>query len=208
MTIHVVISYFEKEECGYLLGTDSSLSLINKEKKVNFLSEKAFFSKNTIGLLGGTFDAKNFNNLMEDYNDLLKNLDGVFENIVDGKNYFEVPLIKNSKGYRMFLAKKSDEILELYRLSSGGNKEYWHKAQLLHSLQRNSSELSTMWYSILSEHYLETKQEHNYNLEECIDMAIAALNPKTRTQDGKIYTPGPSHLYIVNFNGITTLPIP
>ncbi len=202
MTLHCIVSFFEKDDHGYLLGSDSVIGRLTEGKVVEkFLAEKAFLSDNSIGLIGGNFSLTAKSSLEEAFYSEMKSLDGVFEEVEELKDYSSIPLLKHAIKYRLFIAKRNPEHLKLYRISSVGDDK--NKAKIIHSLEKDSYESSKIWYSVLSNSYFMINNKKRFTLEEAIGVATSALNPQIDN-----YDPGPSHLYVVSFNRIERLPIP
>ncbi|MBI4919520.1 hypothetical protein HY837_06310 [archaeon] len=201
MTIHCVVSFFEKEDCGYLLGSDSCIGRVAKDKVVDhFLAEKAFFSENSIGVIGGAFSINSAKDVEKSFYSKMRSLDGVFEDVDEVKDYSHIPMLESAQKYRLFVAKRNQDGLKLYRVSSVGENQ--NKARIIHSFDKESYESSKIWYSILSNSYFVINNKDRFNLEQAIDVANSALNPQIDD-----YDPGPSHLYIVSFNKTERLPI-
>ena len=119
MTLHSAAVYFDdlQRPSGYVLGTDSNYKVKESDTLETLASgntQKAFIGKNHIGLVSGEFKLES--------SDFLSNVSGLsafFEDIEDGSNFSDVDLLRRSS-YRLLVAKRSDDAINLFSISNIG----------------------------------------------------------------------------------------
>lgn len=197
MTIQCVISYFENGDMGYLLASDSRVSTkrgdcINDD----YLGEKAFFGDNFIGLFRGSIHSKKNEDVEKCYLNYMSLLDDVFCDIKEDADYSNVPLFKKAIFYEVFIAKKEEDKLQLFSISSLGDNG--HKAYKLHELSDKTEELSKVWFSGFTSNVFTFKPKFIFNLEEATEVAATLLSADVHFCKDRNYDPGPTHLYVVS----------
>ncbi len=206
MTLQCIISYFEEGDRGYLLASDSRISTKRGDCiKDDYLGEKAFFGDNFIGLFGGSIRNVEHKDVEKCNSDYMASLDNHFCDIKENADYSHVETLEKALFYRVFIAKKEDDKLQLFRISSLNEEK--HKAQKLHEIT-DQTELSKVWFSGFTSNVFTFKPKFIFNLEEAKEVASTLLSADVSFCKDRNYDPGPTHLYQVSRKEIKRLLMP
>lgn len=210
MTRHVLATFYEKSDTGFILGSDS---IIGKRD----YGEKYFKGANFIGLFMGTSNDQgdlDENKISEDKRDtFLKSLDGVFEDISVGKSYSHIPVLNGPKNYCLNIAVRKKNALEVYSVTNmkepKRNQEKFilesnpHIAQQRYILEKGKKDIGS--FVLLAGQstfpFFNIYSLTPFNFEQARKVVIKKLQSGL---DPNYYT-GDLYLYIVSFNIIGPL---
>lgn len=129
MTIHCAITYFdsENESVGYLLGSDSRVTIkeisgdSSQKKEIVFQVDKSFRGRETVGFIRGTILGDQ-NNPSAGFSRDMQSLENLFDDIEEGTDYSNVPLLQDSEQYVLMIGKQTNGFLDLYTVSNARKK--------------------------------------------------------------------------------------
>lgn len=234
MTIHAAVNFSDEKnrDVGYLIGSDSR---IDSSNHTYYFHNKSFRSNNHIGIHMGVIPGLEME--VEDWEEahrlskqnlpwknilFQRALTGVFDNISEGKNYSDLPILKlmnECGGYHLLIGVKRDGKIGLYVISNDPEASELKKdtAYLLDQMANGSLESSfnsKFWFlgpgvprvnSIIPKGYVEEEYQKCLSFEEAamlidntLQLSDGEMRPLIVGYDAK-YDPGPSHIYAVSF---------
>ncbi|MCF7860847.1 hypothetical protein K9M79_01265 [Candidatus Woesearchaeota archaeon] len=134
MTIHSIVSFFEKDDRGYVLATDSR---VGGEQSLGW-AEKAFFGKDHIGLVMGQIQCNGNGSAAQEVERSIRSLDDVFNNLQVGMEYRNIPVLNNSE-YFINIAQRTKDNINLLWLTNIPGANIWSDTPMNTVMQRGSS---------------------------------------------------------------------
>lgn len=217
MTRHVFATFYEKCNRGFILGSDSRIG--DEDSQSVSYGEKYFKGSNYIGLFMGNIDDSGDlaeNKISEDNRDaFLKSLDDIFEDISVGKSYSHIHLLQSAEYYRLNIAIRKKDALEVYSVTNmeepkSSRKKFRlinnpHIAQRKYIFKRGKKDIGG--FVVLAGQMLfpffNIQPGIHFNFEKAKQYVIEKLEwEKVGDPD---YNTGDLYLYVVSFNRIGPL---
>ena len=221
MTIQCAITYFDKESetIGYLIGSDARAGLQEKSGELRTTTlevsiDKSFLGENFVGFVKGTIKGNGGEKGSEKCLTRLRSLNNLFNDIYGGMNYSHIPLLAERSGCGLFIAKQSNDLLELYRLSNFRNNSKTNVARILHQVKPKmyyTAKKSMAWYGpdCSSQYFvlragarLDAETAQKFLERVLTDTSLQQKEPDQMMPD---YNQEATSIYQVSFQGISKI---
>ena len=197
MTRQVAISFFEDDEFGYVVGSDTASILYKQlsltkailiaqigkisDKLANWMigtgelvfQDKSFIGENFVGFVWGRY--RSVSTGVSNSSAALRTLDGVFNDISDNKIY-QIPLFRHSDDYQLLIGKNDNDFAELYTVTSENQVAV---ARRIHQVTPDSNEPSRVWYK--SDLRLSTDDAPNGYWQETLEGRLDLLSARSKS---------------------------